>query len=81
MLSSVLNSDRAIHVNIEIMRTFTQIRKIALTRKELSAKLSALESKVGRHDEDIQGIIAAIQQLLIQEEKPKRKMGFHTRED
>jgi len=78
MLSSVLNSQRAIHVNIEIMRTFTRIRQIALTHKELAAKLSALESKVGKHDEDIQGIIGAIQQLLIQEEKPKRRMGFHT---
>ena len=77
MLSSVLNTQRAIHVNIEIMRTFTRIRKIALTHKELAAKLSALESKVGKHDEDIQGIIGAIQQLLIQEEKPKRRMGFN----
>ncbi|HRK61232.1 MAG TPA: ORF6N domain-containing protein [Candidatus Omnitrophota bacterium] len=77
MLSSVLKSKRAIQVNIEIMRTFVRIRQIALTHQELSAKLSALESKVGKHDEDIQGIIRAIQRLLIQEEKPKRRMGFH----
>jgi len=77
MLSSVLNSERAAQVNIQIMRAFAHIRQIALTHKELAAKLNNLEQRVGKHDEDIQSIIAAIQQLIAQEEKPKRRMGFH----
>ena len=81
MLSSVLNSKRAIQVNIEIMRTFVRMRQIALTHKELAAKLAELENKTNRHDEDIQSVITAIQQLIAHEEKPKRRMGFHTTTD
>ena len=77
MLSSVLKSKKAIWMNIQIMRVFVQIKQIALTHKELALRLKDLERKVGKHDEDIQSIIAAIQQLIIQEEKPKRRMGFH----
>ena len=77
MLSSVLRSEKAIWMNIQIMRAFTQIKQIALTHKELSLKLKDLEQKVGKHDEDIHEIIKAIQQLVIQEQKPKRRIGFH----
>ncbi len=77
MLSSILKSKKAIWMNIQIMRTFVQIKQIAVTHKELSLKLKDLEQKVGKHDEDIQSIIYAIQRLMIQEEKPKRRMGFH----
>ncbi len=76
MLSSVLKSKKAIWMNIQIMRAFVQMKQTALTHKELTLKLSELEKKVGKHGEDIQTIIAAIQQLLIHEEKPKRRMGF-----
>lgn len=54
-----------------------KMREMLATHRDLASKLEKLEQKVGKHDEDIQGIIAAIQQLLIQEEKPKRRMGFH----
>ncbi len=77
MLSSILRSPKAIKVNIAIMRAFIRLRQIIPSNKDLAFKLSELEQRVGKHDEDIQSIIAAIQQLLIQEEKPKRKMGFH----
>ena len=53
------------------------MRQLIESHLDLAKQLAKLESKVGKHDEDIQGIIGAIQQLLIQEEKPKRKMGFH----
>ena len=59
MLSSVLNSDRAIEVNIAIMRAFVQLRKMIDSHAELSRKLSDLERKLGDHDEHIQTIFEA----------------------
>jgi len=78
MLSSVLKSKKAVWMNIQIMRAFVQIKQIALTHKELAGKLKDLEQKVGKHDENIQSIVAAIQQIIAHEEKPKRRMGLHT---
>ena len=77
MLSSVLNSERAIQVNIAIMRVFVKIRKILSTHKELAHKLSQLERKIEKHDEEIQAIFEAIRQLMIPPEKSKRQIGFH----
>ncbi len=79
MLSSVLNSERAIQVNIMIMRAFTKLKELLLTHKDLAIKLEALEKKYAEHDEKIQAIFSAIKQLLeppLQE--PKRRIGFHT---
>ena len=76
MLSSVLKSDRAIKVNIEIMRTFVKIRKIILQNKDLADKLAQLEIKTEKHDKDIKAIIDAIRQLMTPPEKTKRKIGF-----
>ncbi|MDP2922477.1 MAG: ORF6N domain-containing protein [Candidatus Omnitrophota bacterium] len=78
MLSSVLNSERAIQVNIAIMRIFVKLREIFSTHKELAHKLSELERKIEKHDEEIKGIFEAIRQLMAVEEKPKRKIGFHS---
>jgi len=77
MLSSVLNSERAIQVNIAIMRVFVKIREILSTHKELAYKLSQLERKIEKHDEEIQAIFEAIRQLMIPPEKSKRQIGFH----
>jgi len=76
MLSSVLNSKRAIKVNIEIMRAFVRLREILSTHKELAHKLTELERKIGKHDEEIKVIFEAIRQLMMPPEKPKRKIGF-----
>ena len=76
MLSSVLTSERAIQVNIRIMRTFTKLRKMILNHKRFALKLNQLENKIGKHDEEIQSIFQAIKQLTMQERKPKRKIGF-----
>ena len=73
MLSSVLKSKKAIEVNIAIMRTFVQLRNLMSIHKELADKIEKLESK---YDGQIQEIFDLIQQLIIQEEKPKRKIGF-----
>jgi len=78
MLSSVLNSKRAIQVNIGIMRAFVKLRQILSTNKELAYKLSELERKIEKHDTEIQAIFEAIRQLMRPPEKPKRTIGFQT---
>jgi len=77
MLSSVLNSERAIEVNIAIMRTFVKFRKVLESNKKLSERFKELERKVGKHDHEISTIFEAIRQLIAQPEKPKRRIGFH----
>ena len=76
MLSSVLRSERAIHVNIAIMRVFVKLREFLSTHKELAHKLAELERKIERHDEEIKAIFDAIRQLMTPPEKAKRKIGF-----
>ena len=76
MLSSVLRSQRAIFVNIQIIRAFVKLREILSTHKELAFKLNQLETKVERHDEEIQAIFEAIRRLMAPPEKPKRPIGF-----
>lgn len=79
MLSSVLNSERAILVNIQIMRAFVKLREILLTHKELADKLIELENKVEKHDSEIRSIFEAIRQLMASPPEPsKRRIGFHT---
>ena len=77
MLSSVLNSKRAIHVNIQIMRTFTKLRDMIASHKDLARKLSELEKK---YDSQFQIVFEAIRQILEVEEKPKKKIGFVVKE-
>lgn len=76
MLSSVLSSERAVQVNIAIMRVFVKLREMISTNKELAHKLGQLERKIERHDEEIKTIFNAIRQLMTPPEKPKRKIGF-----
>jgi hypothetical protein len=77
MLSSVLNSPRAIRVNIEIMRAFVRLRAMISTNKELSRKLDELERKVATHDKAIAGLITAIRELAAPAPTaPKRRIGF-----
>jgi len=77
MLSSVLNSERSIQVNILIMRAFVKLKELLLTHKDLAIKIEALERKYANHDEKIQKIFEAIRQLIAPAEEPKRKIGFH----
>jgi len=76
MLSSVLKSKRAIHVNIAIMRVFVKLKEILSTHKELSGKLTELENKIERHDEEIHTIFEAIRQLMKPPDTNKQKIGF-----
>ena len=81
MLSSVLNSPRAVQVNIEIMRAFVRLREVMATNRELAQKLGELERKVAGHDEEIQTIFEAIRQLITPPEPPRKEIGFHIKED
>jgi hypothetical protein len=76
MLSSVLNSPRAIQVNIQIMRTFSKLREMILSHKELQRKIEAMEKK---YDYQFKIVFDAIKKLLEQPEKPKDKIGFRSR--
>ncbi len=76
MLSSVLNSPRAISVNIEIMRAFVKLREMLATNKELAAKLNAMEHKIESHDQAIAGVLNAIRELMRPPETKKRPIGF-----
>lgn len=77
MLSSVLNSERAVQVNIAIMRAFVKLREILSSHKELAHKLEQLEAKYEKHDGEIQAIFRAIRKLMTPTVKPKRRIGFH----
>jgi len=78
MLSSVLNSKRAILVNIQIIRTFTKLRKLLLSHEDLKRKIISMEKK---YDHQFKIVFDAIRQLLAPPEKPKRRIGFHTYND
>jgi hypothetical protein len=80
MLSSVLNSARAINVNIAIMRAFVRLREALETNRELARKFAELEKRVGKHDAKIDAILDAIRQLMAPPEEPRREIGFHVRE-
>jgi hypothetical protein len=76
MLSSVLNSERAVEINIEIMRAFVRLREMISSNKDLARKLDALERKVESHDVHIRSLFEAIRQLMAPPEPKKRKIGF-----
>ena len=80
MLSSVLNSDRAIRVNIAIMRLFVKLRQTLETNRELAQNFLELEQRVGKHDEEIAAILEAIRRLMAPPKKPRHEIGFHVRE-
>ena len=80
MLSSVLNSERAIEVNISIMRAFVQLRKMIVSHDKLAGKLAELEQHLEGHDEQIQAIFEAIRQLMAPPAKPRKKIGFVVKE-
>ncbi|MDZ4185962.1 MAG: ORF6N domain-containing protein [Desulfuromonadales bacterium] len=73
MLSSVLNSDRAIDVNIQIMRAFVKLRELVASNRELSLRLDELEQK---YDVRFSMVFDAIRQLMTPPETKKRKIGF-----
>jgi hypothetical protein len=79
MLSSILNSDVAIEVNIRIIRVFTKLREYALTHKEILVQLAKLEKEVKGNSQDIENIFMVLKELIEKQEKPpapRNKIGF-----
>lgn len=84
MLSGVLRSDRAISVNIEIMRAFVELRRVAGSYAALQERLDDLErdmtARLDQHDEQIEQIFEALHQLISPPQRPKHPVGFRVRE-
>lgn len=86
MLSSVLNSDTAIEVNIQIIRIFTRLRETLLSNKDVLFKMEQLEKKIlkqdektNKHEEEIQLIFNALKALLNPPQEPREPIGFKTK--
>ena len=83
MLSSVLNSDTAIEVNIQIVRIFSRLREMLLTHKDILLKLEQIEQKIqkqeqkgNKHDEEIKIVFQALKELIEQPSPPRKRIGF-----
>ena len=76
MLSSVLNSERAVLVNIEIMRAFVKLRQMLASNAELSRRLEELESK---YDKQFRAVFDAIRQLMSTPVRKRKEIGFRSR--
>jgi len=76
MLASVLNSGRAIEVNIQIVRVFTKMRELLLVHKDILLQLDKIERKLTQHDEDIALIFQYLKKLLSPPETARPKIGF-----
>jgi phage regulator Rha-like protein len=76
MLSSVLNSETAIQVNIQIIRLFTKMKQLILDNKDLWMKIEKIEQHLLKNDDEIRTIFAYLKKLLIPENKPRNPIGF-----
>ena len=76
MLSSVLNSERAVSVNIQIMRIYTKMRELLMTNQEILLKLEQLERQTFQNSDDIQMIFTALKELLNPPQEPRPRIGF-----
>lgn len=76
MLASVLSSDRAIRVNIAIVRAFVRLRALLTANPELAGKLAELERRVANHDEDIRSLFTAIHGLMNEPDISRKRIGF-----
>jgi len=85
MLSGVLRSDRAVAVNIEIMRAFVELRRVAGSFDELQKRLDQMELDIGarlsEHDEQLRQIFEVLRQLIAAPAPPKRPVGFRIRDE
>ena len=79
MLSSVLNSNRAIQVNIQIMRIYNKLKEMIFLHKDILLKLEQLERKVGKHDKDMQLKFSVLKQLVEEPKKTRTEIGFKRR--
>jgi len=76
MLSSILNSETAIQVNIQIIRVFARMKQLLMDNKDLQIKMEQLEKVVSKHDKEILAIFNAVKKLIEQPAKPRNPVGF-----
>jgi len=76
MLASVLKSDRAVKISINIIKAFVKLREMLSTHKELAHKLAQLERKIEKHDDEIKLVFDAIRQLMTPPEPKSKRIGF-----
>lgn len=81
MLSSVLNSELAIEINIEIIRVFSKIKTLLLNQKDLLLRIERVESRLGKHDEDITILFLNLKQLLSPKIQPRKRIGFRRKDE
>ena len=81
MLSSVLNSETAIRVNIQIIRVFTRLREMMVTNKEVLAQLEKIELKLTMHDRDIAFIFHYLKKLHNPPSPPRPKIGLRRKDE
>lgn len=77
MLSSVLNSKKAVQVNIAIMRIFLKLRRLLLAHKDLALRLERVERNTQAHSKQIQTVFEILRRILAEGKKPKKQIGFH----
>jgi phage regulator Rha-like protein len=80
MLATVLRSERAIQMSIQIVKAFVRLRQFLASHKDLAVKLQMLEEKVTSHDSEIQSIIETIRQMLTPSQRSKQRIGFRVSE-
>lgn len=76
MLASVLNSEVAVEASIRVVRAFVKFREVVETHKQLAEKFQLLETKLGKHDKEIQMLFEAIRQLMQPVNEPRKKIGY-----
>lgn len=81
MLSSVLRSERAVDVSIQIVRAFVAMRRLATSHKEIALSLRLIERKLKQHDENFGVVFAAIKKLMSPPKKSVQRIGFHKDHD
>jgi hypothetical protein len=80
MVANVLNSPRAVHMSVFVVRAFVRLREMMIANHEMAAKLEELDRRVAGHDEAIRSLVRAIRQLMAPQEKPRRSIGFRVEE-
>lgn len=81
MVANVLTSDRAIQVSIQIIEVFVKMREMLQGHSELLLRMEKLERSIGKHDMQIAQVFQLIKQLVKQEEKPRKRIGFKSEEE
>lgn len=81
MLSSVLNTERAVKVNIQIMRVYVRIREMIQTHKDLIIQMDQLEQKVGKQDEKISIVFEYLTKFIELEKKPRKEVGYKRKDE